>query len=33
LDWTEEQIVLARYIFKPFQEDWDDPAMEIYDDL
>lgn len=33
LGWTEEQIAVARYIFKPFQEDWDDPAMEVYDDL
>jgi flagellar biosynthesis chaperone FliJ len=33
LGWTEEQIAQARYAFTSFQEDWDDPAMEVYNDL
>lgn len=33
LGWTEEQIAQAQFAFTSFQEDWDDPAMGIYDDL
>lgn len=33
LGWTEEQVAQARYAFASFQEDWDDPAMDVYDDL
>lgn len=33
LGWTPEQIAEARFAFSSFQEDWDDPAMEVYDDL
>jgi hypothetical protein len=33
LGWTDEQIAEARFAFSSFQEDWSDPAMEVYDDL
>ena len=33
LGWTQEKALATRYAFQAFQEDWEDPSMEIYDDL
>jgi hypothetical protein len=31
LGWTREQALAARGLFACMAEDWDDPAMDVYD--
>ena len=33
LGWTKEEALETYYKFRAFAEDWDDPAMEVYDDI
>ena len=33
LGWTREDAIAAYYTFKSFEEDWNAPGMELYDDL
>jgi|GEM_PF-4513576 len=33
LGWTKEQAIAVRGLFGSFAEDWDDPAMDVYNDL
>jgi hypothetical protein len=33
LGWTREQAAVVRALFGIFAEDWDDPAMDVYDGL
>lgn len=33
LGWTREQAAVVRGLFSAIAEDWDDPAMDVYDDL
>lgn len=33
LGWSPEQVVDTRQRFRTFEEDWDAPGMEVYDDM
>ena len=33
LGWSDEEAQETYYRFRPFQEDWEAPGMEAYDDL
>lgn len=33
LGWTQEQAISIRGMFGSILEDWDDPSMDVYDDL
>jgi hypothetical protein len=33
LGWTREQAIAIRGLYGSIAEDWDDPAMDIYDEL